>query len=55
MVYVAGVPLVLSASWEHININLAERINVSFGTNYVETVKVQVSVGSIITCSHYLS
>lgn len=45
MVYVAGVPLVLSASWEHININLAERTNASFGTKYVETVKIQVSVG----------
>lgn len=46
MVYVVCVPLILAASWEHININLAELTNELFGTKYVETVKVQVSVGS---------
>lgn len=44
MVYVTCVPLILSASWKHININLAERTNDSFGTKYVETVKIQVRV-----------
>lgn len=46
MVYVVCVPLILAASWEHININLAELTNELFGTKYVETVKVQVSVSA---------
>lgn len=45
MVYVVCVPLILAASWEHININLAELTDELFGTKYVETVKVQVSAG----------
>lgn len=46
MVYVVCVPLILAASWEHININLAELTNELFGTKYVETVKVQVSASA---------
>lgn len=42
MVYVACVPLMLSASWTHIYINLEEHTYNSFRTNYVETVKIQV-------------
>lgn len=42
MVYVACVPLILSASWKHININLEEHTYNSFRTKYVETVKIQV-------------
>lgn len=42
MVYVACVPLILSASWKHININLEEHTYNSFRTKYVETLKVQV-------------
>lgn len=47
MVYVVCVPLILAASWEHININLAELTYELFGTKYVETVKVQVSVDTL--------
>lgn len=42
MVYVACVPLILSASWKHININLEEHTYNSFRTKYVETVRIQV-------------
>uniref|UniRef100_A0A674P477 CFA20 domain-containing protein n=1 Tax=Takifugu rubripes TaxID=31033 RepID=A0A674P477_TAKRU len=42
MVYVACVPLILSASWKHININLEEHTYNSFSTKYVETVKIQI-------------
>lgn len=38
------VPLKLSNTWVHININLAKLINDLFGTIYVETVKIKVSV-----------
>lgn len=45
------VQLRVSASWEHFHINLAEVTKRVFGTNYVETVKVQVRVpghGSVV-------
>lgn len=45
MVYVACVPLILSATWDCIKINLAKVTNDLFRANYVETVKIQVGVG----------
>lgn len=44
MMYTGCVPLKLSDSWVHININLAKLINELFGTVYVETVTIKVSV-----------
>lgn len=44
MVYVACVPLILSATWDCIKINLAKVTNDLFRAKYVETVKIQVSV-----------
>lgn len=48
MVYVACVPLTLSASWEHFIINLAYVTKMVFGTKYKETVKIQVRVGRFL-------
>lgn len=44
MMFTGCVPLKLSNTWVHININLAKLINDLFGTIYVETVKIKVSV-----------
>ena len=45
MVYVACVPLMLSATWDCIKINLAKVTKDLFRAKYVETVKIQVSIG----------
>lgn len=44
MVRLVCFPLRLSDSWERIDLNLAELTNELFGTKYVETAKIQVSV-----------
>lgn len=45
MVYVACLPLILSATWDCIKINLVKVTRDLFRAKYVETVKIQVSVG----------
>lgn len=52
MVYVACVPLILSATWDCIKINLAKVTNDLFRAKYVETVKIQVSVGRLDKQQH---
>lgn len=50
------VQLRLSTSWDYFNINLAKVTNALFGTKYVETVKIKVTVprfyGRIVARSH---
>lgn len=46
-IYSGFVPIKLSSSFEHVNINLAKVTHVLFGTRYVETVKIKVSVGRL--------
>lgn len=41
-IYSAFVPIRLSTSFEHVNINLAKVTHALFGTRYVETVKIKV-------------
>lgn len=43
MMYLGFIPLKLSTSWDHVNINLAKVTNELFGAKYVETVKIKVS------------
>lgn len=51
------VPLRLSAYWDYIVINLAELTHKLFGTKYVKTVKIQVSVNrlSVLLHAHFNS
>lgn len=52
-VYSGFVPIRLSSSWEHFNINLAKVTNALFGTKYVETEKIKVSqLLADLGCSH---
>lgn len=46
-VCVVCFPIRLSDSWERIDFNLAELTNELFGTEYVETAKIQVSVDKV--------
>uniref|UniRef100_A0A674N7K3 CFA20 domain-containing protein n=2 Tax=Takifugu rubripes TaxID=31033 RepID=A0A674N7K3_TAKRU len=41
-IYSGFVPIRLSSSFEHVNINLAKVTHVLFGTRYVETVKIKI-------------
>lgn len=43
-IYSGFVPIRLSSSFEHVNINLAKVTHALFGTRYVETVKIKVSI-----------
>lgn len=52
MTHVACVPLRLSTSWERISINLAKVTHALFGTKYVETSKIKVSVGRFYRWQH---
>lgn len=52
MTHVACVPLRLSTSWERISINLAKVTHALFGTKYVETSKIKVSVRRFYRWQH---